>query len=98
MNGPPSDSLRYARVPIVNQTACRNLLGKTVTDRMLCAGYLKGGTDACQMDSGGPLSVREQLVGIVSWGVGCALADKPGVYSRLDALHPWLDQVLNKSM
>ncbi|XP_017041647.2 trypsin-1 [Drosophila ficusphila] len=96
MNGPPSDSLRYARVPIVNQTACRKFLGKGVTDRMLCAGYLRGGTDSCQMDSGGPLSVREQLVGIVSWGVGCALADKPGVYSRLDALYPWLNKLLNK--
>ncbi|XP_017131041.1 trypsin-1 [Drosophila elegans] len=95
MNGAPSDNLQYARVPIVNQTACRTLLGKGVTDRMLCAGFLRGGTDACQMDSGGPLSVREQLVGIVSWGVGCALADKPGVYSRLDALYPWLKKFIS---
>ena len=42
---------------------------------MFCAGGL--GTDACQGDSGGPLTIpflpnRYQLVGIVSWGEGCA--------------------------
>ncbi|KAH8367051.1 hypothetical protein KR200_001506, partial [Drosophila serrata] len=96
VNGPPSDELRYARVPVVNQAVCKKLLGETVTDRMMCAGYLKGGTDACQMDSGGPLVWREELVGIVSWGVGCALADKPGVYTRLEALHPWINMALKK--
>ncbi|KAH8383184.1 hypothetical protein KR009_007187, partial [Drosophila setifemur] len=96
-NGASSEGLRYARVPIINQSACRKLLGKRVTDRMICAGYLRGGTDSCQMDSGGPLVVREQLVGIVSWGVGCALANKPGVYSRLEALFPWVNKTLNKT-
>ncbi|KAH8294620.1 hypothetical protein KR018_000436, partial [Drosophila ironensis] len=95
-NGPIAESLRYARVPIVNQTVCRNLLGNKITDRMLCAGYLRGGTDACQQDSGGPLVLRDQLVGIVSWGVGCAQAKKPGVYARLETLASWVNATLKK--
>jgi trypsin len=53
---------------------------------MICAAVPGGGKDACQGDSGGPLVVGDQIVGIVSWGVGCALANYPGVYSNIATL------------
>lgn len=73
-------------------------------DTMICAG---GATaqglpvDTCQGDSGGPLVAGRDaspvLVGIVSWGVGCAGVDQgkrgdltPGVYTRLATYLPWL--------
>ena len=57
---------------------------------MICAGSENGGQDACQGDSGGPLTVENQLVGIVSWGVGCARPNLPGVYISIGSLRTWI--------
>ena len=54
---------------------------------MLCAG--SDGKDTCQGDSGGPIFVAVdggyRLLGVVSFGVGCADPDYPGVYTQLSA-------------
>jgi trypsin len=63
-----------------------------ITENMICAGVPGGGKDACQNDSGGPLVVGGQLVGIVSWGIGCAEADYPGVYSNVAILKSFVTQ------
>ncbi|NRD45630.1 serine protease [Corallococcus exiguus] len=62
---------------------------------MLGAGYKQGGKDACQGDSGGPLVVQRPqgyvLQGIVSFGVGCARAGLPGIYTRVSNYIPWIN-------
>ena len=60
-----------------------------VTAGMICAGDT--GRDACQGDSGGPLVTQQRpgsaftQIGLVSWGVGCAHHQYPGVYTRLSS-------------
>ena len=69
---------------------------------MLCAGYAKGGIDACSGDSGGPLQCWDQskggyvLGGIVSWGVGCAKKNKYGVYTEVKHLNAWITNITGK--
>lgn len=60
----------------------------------ICAGMPLGGVDSCQGDSGGPLIQRRAgrpvLVGIVSWGNGCALRGYPGIYTRVSSYAGWI--------
>ena len=65
-------------------------------ERSLCAGEIAGGKDACQGDSGGPLLVRANnewaLTGLVSWGDGCAEAQKYGAYTEVAFFQEWIEQ------
>eukprot|EP00980_Cylindrotheca_fusiformis_P031607 scaffold26676_cov137-Cylindrotheca_fusiformis.AAC.5 len=69
-----------------------------ILDVMLCAGDY--GQDTCSGDSGGPLIIdggsadKDILVGIVSWGFGCAIPAFPGVYSRVSHEVEWIRQTI----
>lgn len=43
------DILQRAWVGIVDQKACSTLYNFSLTDRMVCAGFLEGGVDSCQV-------------------------------------------------
>lgn len=82
----PAD-LHAVHVPIFDHAQCTTDYKKEVpiTADMICAGYAQGGKDSCGGDSGGPLVSGGKLVGIVSFGQGCALANYPGVYASVAA-------------
>ncbi|KAM4854974.1 transmembrane protease serine 11B-like [Thomomys bottae] len=97
MNGPWPVILQEAPLKIIDNENCNapHVLSGLVLDTMLCAGYLSGEADACQNDSGGPLAYIDSrkiwhLVGIVSWGDGCAKKNKPGVYTRVSSYRDWI--------
>ncbi|UJR16200.1 hypothetical protein I4U23_003110 [Adineta vaga] len=75
-----------------------------ITDwhKHLCAGVSGGGKDTCQGDSGGPLMMFNSnnqwvLVGLTSYGDGCAEAGKSGVYTRVAAYQTWLNETMNSA-
>ena len=60
----------------------------------ICAGG-EVGKDACTGDGGSPLvcqgkSGRWTVVGLVTWGVGCA-SETPGVYARISHFRNWIN-------
>ena len=86
---PSEHLLRYVAVPIVSNEDCNVSYGGGILDSMICAGFPEGGRDACQGDSGGPLILDGQLIGVVSWGHGCARPFFPGVYARAATFTSW---------
>ncbi|XP_029028029.1 transmembrane protease serine 4a isoform X2 [Betta splendens] len=102
-NGQVSPSLQMAQINFIDRDTCSSpqVYGSTITPRMICAGVMAGGVDACQGDSGGPLvydsSSKWNLVGVVSWGDGCARKGQPGVYTNVDEMLNWIYTVMQKN-
>jgi len=98
--GSQSTTLKEVDVGVITNQQCGNNYGYSsswITDSMLCAVVPGGGKDACQGDSGGPLVANQQnygqnyeLIGVVSWGIGCADANHPGVYARVTNQLSWV--------
>ncbi|CAH2242394.1 jg12975 [Pararge aegeria aegeria] len=75
----------------------------------LCAGDKSGRIDTCQGDSGGPLQIViplprsyyivvpwniHQIVGVTSFGFGCARKDTPSVYTRVASFVGWIENIV----
>jgi len=91
--GSPAE-LQTVDVPLVSDADCERAYPGDIDATMICAG--EEGKDSCQGDSGGPLVFREadgelSLIGIVSWGAGCAAAGYPGVYGDVANMRAWID-------
>ncbi|KMQ86289.1 plasma kallikrein-like protein [Lasius niger] len=100
---PVSDKLRKVNLPILSQEECdqAGYAKNRITENMFCSGYLDGGRDACFGDSGGPLHVKGvngqlEVIGIVSWGRGCARPNFPGLYTKLTNYIGWLKDNLDE--
>lgn len=100
-DGPISNNLLYAFVDVVGTAKCNDpaVYDGAVTDSMFCAGL--GSSDTCQGDSGGPaigyVNGEKYLIGITSWGVGCADKRYPGVYVNATKYAAWIREVSSKS-
>uniref|UniRef100_A0A8C0MRN2 Transmembrane protease serine 5 n=1 Tax=Canis lupus familiaris TaxID=9615 RepID=A0A8C0MRN2_CANLF len=99
-----SDTLQDTMVPLLNAQLCNSscMYSGALTPRMLCAGYMDGRADACQGDSGGPLVCPDgdtwHLVGVVSWGRGCAEPNHPGVYAKVAEFLDWIHDTARGSL
>jgi len=96
--GESSTNLLEVSLPIISTDNCKTnaKVGNKITQNMFCT--YADNKDACQGDSGGPLNWvdrstgRAYLVGITSWGIGCANEDTPGVYTKVTNYLSWIQQ------
>jgi len=70
-----------------------------ITSHMMCASDTN--RDSCSGDSGGPLFTcpwggRCTQIGIVSWGIGCAKPQYPGVYTRVTQMLEWIQRIVDE--
>ncbi|RWS29729.1 Trypsin-like serine protease 3, partial [Leptotrombidium deliense] len=102
-DGPLPDTLQHVDVPVITNKACEQMYRQAgyiedIPNIFLCAGLAKGAKDSCEGDSGGPLVIEEDgqfnLIGIISWGIGCALPNQPGVYTRITEFSNWIHQII----
>nr|XP_014263302.2 transmembrane protease serine 9 [Maylandia zebra] len=99
---PSPQNLMEVEVPVVGnrQCNCNNGVGR-ITDNMICAGLSAGGKDSCQGDSGGPMVSKQNgrwiQAGVVSFGEGCALPNRPGVYARVSQYQTWINSKISSN-
>uniref|UniRef100_A0A8C2J276 Plasminogen n=1 Tax=Cyprinus carpio TaxID=7962 RepID=A0A8C2J276_CYPCA len=95
--------LKETGFPVIENKVCNrpSFLNGLVKEHHMCAGNIEGGTDSCEGDSGGPLVCFSQntfvLQGVTSWGLGCAKAMKPGVYTRVSKFINWIEQSMKEN-
>jgi len=92
------ERLKHVEVKYVSNNDCTSnpyfYADSQITDNMMCA--RDPDQDSCQGDSGGPLYDKNNnvLVGVVSFGNGCALPNFPGVYSRISSQYDWIKETI----
>ncbi|XP_050323036.1 trypsin eta-like [Bactrocera neohumeralis] len=84
-------ALQLQAANVFVRAQCSAAYGDRFTAAMLCAAAKDSGKDACQMDAGGPLLVENQLAGIISWAIGCARPESPGVYVNVSHVRQWIE-------
>ncbi|KAL6424468.1 hypothetical protein ACFW04_009906 [Cataglyphis niger] len=97
-----STALLEASVPLLNLKECLQAYGTSVPIRKghLCAGQTDGSSGSCVGDSGGPLQCRRpdgvwQLVGVTSFGSGCARPGYPDVYTEIQHYLNWINSTID---
>lgn len=102
--GPPNEVLQQIQMKFVSQRDCRENAtnAAAITENVVCAGDATGKKDACKGDSGSPLVIRRSIddswavIGLSSWGDGCATKGKYGVYTRLKSHLRWIKRKTNR--
>lgn len=95
--GSSSSILQMVDLDVVSLRVANRVYGVNLLDsRHLAA--MRAGKDTCQGDSGGPLFDDDGasgggplLVGVTSYGEGCAQPNVPGIYANVGYFAAWLD-------
>uniref|UniRef100_A0A8C5GIR2 Zgc:100868 n=1 Tax=Gouania willdenowi TaxID=441366 RepID=A0A8C5GIR2_GOUWI len=98
--GSSANDLMEVDVPTVGNRQCNCDYGVgRITNNMICAGLREGGRTPG--DSGGPLVIKQGdqwiQLGVVSFGIGCARPELPGVYALVSSYMTWINNQISSN-
>ncbi|KAJ8711153.1 hypothetical protein PYW07_008395 [Mythimna separata] len=86
-----SRHLQQVEVPLLSKSFCKKfIISHGMTERMMCAGNL--GTDPCLGDSGGPLTLNNVQIGIITKKAGCG--QYPSIFTRVRIVKKWIKRAI----
>jgi secreted trypsin-like serine protease len=101
--GTQATHLNYATEPLTDNSHCTKLYPYFNATQNVCAGgTTRGGTGTCMGDSGGPLQCKGSdgkyyQVGVVSYGMPCALANDADVFTKVSNYIQWIEDTMDSN-
>ncbi|XP_075162245.1 trypsin alpha-like [Haematobia irritans] len=96
-NGPTANRIRGVTLHKITRRQCKRKYAPdniAINANMICTQTPR--KDACQGDSGGPLVNGRIQYGVVSFGIGCARPNYPGVYTNTRRLKGWIQTTIRR--
>nr|AAB94558.1 hemocyte protease-2 [Manduca sexta] len=105
----PSDVMQKVIVKKIRKVTCQRdypgdtsaVAAKYDSESQLCYGDRQEKKDTCHGDSGGPLQLKHKkincmylVIGVTSGGKGCALRNRPGLYSKVSHYLDWIESIV----
>lgn len=86
--------LRYIDLRVISNDECIEMYTseesrECIHDSTVCT-FVESGKGTCNGDSGGPLVIKNQLVGILSWGAKNCASGKPDQFTRISSMIEWI--------
>ncbi|XP_047025857.1 chymotrypsin-2-like [Helicoverpa zea] len=96
-NGQSTSKMYALELPVFSQPICEFAMrySTPVTKDMFCT-FTQIGQGTCHGDSGSPIIKGNELVGVVSWGIPCAVGF-PDVHTRISSYVGWIQKHIERS-
>lgn len=102
VDGPKANALQFLHFKTITNEECLELIPEedkhSVHKGSLCITQLGQGRGICSGDSGGPLTVNDELVGVASWVSSYCGSDDPDVYTRVSDYLNWIEEHITKKV
>lgn len=91
------NNLQIIQLETLSNDECRSSLttesSEFIFDSTLCT-FTQAGQGTCSGDSGGPLSVGGQVIGVASWVIPTCASGWPDAFARVSYFRTWIENTI----